>query len=171
MKYTEAERLAYAKCIESEEGIISIDPTADIHPTACIGKDGFGWIRQEDGTLYKMPHRFGVKIHANVSIGAHTCIDRGASKDTIIFSGVKIDNLVHCAHGVIIGPNTIVVAGTVIGGSVYIGSNCYLGMGCLIKNGVRIGNNVTIGMGAVVLRDIPDGETWIGNPARKLEKK
>jgi serine acetyltransferase len=38
----------------------------------------------------------------------------------------------------------------------------------MIKNKVKIGNNVTVGMGAVVLKDIPDGETWIGNPARKL---
>jgi acetyltransferase-like isoleucine patch superfamily enzyme len=60
------------------------------------------------------------------------------------------------------------VAGTVIGGSTEIGDNCYLGIGCMIKNKVKIGNNVTVGMGAVVLKDIPDGETWIGNPARKL---
>jgi acetyltransferase-like isoleucine patch superfamily enzyme len=43
-------------------------------------------------------------------------------------------------------------------------------MGALIKNKVRIGNDVTVGMGAVVLKDIPDGETWAGNPAKRLEK-
>ncbi len=43
-----------------------------------------------------------------------------------------------------------------------------IGMGALIGPGVNIGLGATIGMGAVVTKDVPEGETWIGNPARKL---
>ena len=43
-------------------------------------------------------------------------------------------------------------------------------MGAKIKNKVKIGKGVTVGAGAVVLKDIPDFETWVGVPAKKLEK-
>lgn len=45
-----------------------------------------------------------------------------------------------------------------------------IGMGALIGPGVRIGKGAVIGMGAVVTKDVPAGETWVGNPARKIEK-
>lgn len=45
-----------------------------------------------------------------------------------------------------------------------------IGMGALIGAGIIIGKNATIGMGAVVLKDVPDNETHIGNPAKKLGK-
>jgi acetyltransferase-like isoleucine patch superfamily enzyme len=38
----------------------------------------------------------------------------------------------------------------------------------MIRENVRIGAGAVIGMGAVVLADVPDGQTWVGSPARKL---
>lgn len=43
-----------------------------------------------------------------------------------------------------------------------------IGMGALIGPGVTLGKGCVIGMGSVVLKDIPPGETWVGNPAHKL---
>lgn len=43
-----------------------------------------------------------------------------------------------------------------------------IGMGALIGSGVTIGENAVVGMGAVVLKDVPDGETWVGNPAKPI---
>ena len=43
-----------------------------------------------------------------------------------------------------------------------------IGMGALIGPGVTIGRGATVGMGAVVLKDVPEGETWVGNPARPI---
>jgi UDP-3-O-[3-hydroxymyristoyl] glucosamine N-acyltransferase len=171
MKYTEEERLAFARSHEWKKVDNIISDITYIHPTAVIGRDGFGYVRNEGGGLEKMPHAGNVIIEDGVNIGAQTCIDRAVVGSTIIGTGTKIDNLVHVAHGVKIGKWCLIVAGVVIGGSAEIGDGCYLGMGCLIKNKIKIGKNVTVGMGAVVLRDIPDGETWVGNPARKLEKK
>ena len=53
---------------------------------------------------------------------------------------------------------------TRIGNKVYIGSNATL-------LPVRICDDVVIGAGAVVTKDITEPGTYIGNPAKKLEKE
>lgn len=171
MKYTNEDRLRYARTHRDIKVKNEIHSSAKIHRSACVGKDGFGYARDEKGELVKMPHQGNVIIEKNVEIGAHTCIDRAVNGSTIIGEGTKIDNLVHVAHGVKIGKHCLVVAGTVIGGSVEIGDNCYLGINCSIKNKIKIGNNVTIGMGAVVLHDVMDNSIMIGNPARQMTSK
>lgn len=142
------------------------------HGYSCIiGGPGFGYETDENGMPIRLPHLGNVVIGKNVELGSNVCIDRAVIGSTVIGDNVKIDNLVHIAHGAKIGKNTLIVAGSVIGGSCEIGENCFIGMNASIKNKVKIGNNVTIGAGAVVLKDVPDGETWVGNPARKLENK
>ena len=48
----------------------------------------------------------------------------------------------------------------------HIKFGCRIGSGAIIMPGVTIGENVSIGAGAVVTRSIPDGEIWLGVPAR-----
>ena len=136
-----------------------------------IGLPGFGYVKDETGKHIDMRHHGGVIIEENVFIHNFVNIDRGVIGDTIIRKGVKIDSFVHIAHGAEIGENTLIIAHAVIGGSCKIGKNVYVGMGAMIKNKVTIGDGATIGMGAVILCDVPAGETWVGNPARKMEAK
>lgn len=179
--YSNEERLAFAKGGKEDPVLMSGDDRGNwiadnttifdnvtIGFNNVIGKSGFGYAREPDGTLVRMPHNGYVILHENVEIGSNTCIDRAVVGSTVIGAGTKIDNLVHIAHGVKIGKNCIIVAGTVIGGSSEIGDNCTIGINASIKNKVKIGNNVTVGMGAVVLKDVPDGVTVVGNPARIL---
>ena len=140
----------------------------EIFPPEYRDNDRFGFVRDDDGSLVSFPHYGGVIIGENVDIGKHVAIDRGYLGDTVIGDGTKVDNLVHIAHNVVIGKDTMIVAGTIIGGSVSIGNRCFIGIGAMIKNGVSIGDDATIGMGSVVLKDVPPGETWCGNPAKKL---
>jgi UDP-3-O-[3-hydroxymyristoyl] glucosamine N-acyltransferase len=98
-----------------------------LHSNVVVGADGFGFVKQPDGTWTKMPHTGTVVIESNVEIGASTCIDRGSIGDTIVREGVKIDNLVHIAHNVEIGRNTVIAAQTGIAGSAKIGENCMFG--------------------------------------------
>lgn len=135
-----------------------------------IGRDGFGWVRQEDGTLFKMPHTGNVRIESNVEIGSNVCIDRAVIGETLIGEGTKLDNLIHIGHGAQIGKHCLIVAGSVIGGSAIIGDRTFIGMNVSIKNKIKVGNDCYIGAGAVVVKDIPDGETWAGVPAKKIEK-
>lgn len=168
--FTNEQRLEYSRSRYSYRPFDQIHPSAKIHPTATIGKDGFGYARQEDGSLIQMPHQGNVVIGESVEIGAQTCIDRAVNDSTVIGKGTMIDNLVHVGHGAHIGEHCLLVAGSVIGGSARIGSRVFIGMGALIKNKVTIGDDVTIGMGSVVTKDVPDGWTVVGNPARRLEK-
>ncbi len=43
-----------------------------------------------------------------------------------------------------------------------------IGSNATILPGITIGENAVIGAGAVVTKDVPPSEIWIGNPARKL---
>ncbi len=49
-----------------------------------------------------------------------------------------------------------------------LGDDVYIGAGAKIIGGVRIGSNVRIGANAVVTRDVPDGATVVGIPARVI---
>ena len=141
------------------------------HGTGCaIGGDGFGWIHLDQLERFwtRFPHIGGVWFGENVELGSNVTIDRGAIGDTEIGDGVKMDNGVHIGHNAQIGRNTLITAHAIVGGSAVVGRDCYLGLGSIIKNHVKVGNGVTIGMGAIILEDVPNGETWIGNPGRKL---
>lgn len=134
-----------------------------------IGNYGFGYEKDETGDYQKFEHLGNVVIHDHVEIHNNTCIDRGVLGSTVIYENVKIDNLVHIAHGVIIGRNSLIIANALIGGSAVIGENSWVAPSATIKNKVTIGNNNMIGMGAVVLKNTADHVTMIGNPAQTME--
>jgi UDP-3-O-[3-hydroxymyristoyl] glucosamine N-acyltransferase len=83
---------------------------------------------------------------------------------------VKVDNLVHIAHGVQVGRNSLVIANAMVAGSVQIGENTWVAPSSSIINQKKIGNNVTIGLSAVVVKNVEDGQTVIGSPAEEISK-
>lgn len=149
---------------------VTLGKNVNIYESVFFGESGFGFEKIDDKWIH-IPHSGKAIIGDDVEIFSSSFIARGTSDDdlTIIGDGTKIDYNCHIAHNVKIGKNCLIIAGTIIGGSVVIGDNCYLGIGCMIKNKVKIGNNVTIGMGAVVIRDVPDNVTVVGNPAKIIK--
>jgi sugar O-acyltransferase (sialic acid O-acetyltransferase NeuD family) len=103
----------------------------------------------------------GVMIAANATINPLAEIGRGVICNT----SSSID------HECIIGDFTHIAPGAVLCGNVKVGRSTFIGANSVIRQGIIIGNNVTIGAGTVVVKDIPDNSTVIGNPARKLLKK
>lgn len=81
----------------------------------------------------------------------------------------------YVAHDCVIGDYVTFAPGVRCNGRVHIGDFAYLGTNSVIREGtpdrpIRIGAGATVGMGAVVTKDVPDGVTVIGNPARIFVK-
>jgi UDP-3-O-[3-hydroxymyristoyl] glucosamine N-acyltransferase len=135
-----------------------------IHAGSVIGSDGFGFA-PEDKKYVKIPHTGIVQIDNDVEIGAGNTIDRATFGKTWIQSGVKTDNLVHIAHNVTVGENSLLVGQVGISGSVKIGKNAILAGQAGIAGHLSIGNNAIVGPQAGVAKSVPDGETVSGTSA------
>ena len=97
-----------------------------LHAGVRIGQDGFGFAMGAKGHL-KVPQIGRVIIQDDVEIGANSCVDRGALKDTVIGEGTKIDNLVQIGHNVVIGRHCVIVGQTGISGSAELGDFVVMG--------------------------------------------
>jgi UDP-3-O-[3-hydroxymyristoyl] glucosamine N-acyltransferase len=136
-----------------------------------IGGVGFGYEKNEQNEYELIPHIGNVVIEDFVEIGNNTTVDRAVLGSTILRKNCKIDNLVHIAHGVIVGENSLVIANAMVAGSVTIGKNVWVAPSSSILNKTNVGDGATIGMGAVVLREVESDQTIVGNPGKPLVKK
>ena len=131
-----------------------------------VGQDGFGFAMGPQGHL-KVPQIGRVIIQDDVEIGANTTIDRGASRDTVIGEGTKIDNLVQIGHNVVIGRHCVIVAQVGISGSTTIEDFVVLGGQVGVVGHVRIGDGrADRRRRATSTSDVPPGARWGGTPAR-----
>jgi len=136
-----------------------------LHAGAVIGSDGFGFAPNKEGTFDKIPQIGNVIIEDDVEIGPNNCIDRATMGSTIIKKGVKTDNLVHIAHNVVVGENTVLAGQTGISGSSKIGKNCMTGGQVGITGHITIGDNVKIAGQSGVSKNIKDNQVLQGSPA------
>ena len=143
----------------------TIGRNVKVHGGTVIGADGFGYERNDAGQLESFPHVGGVVIEDDVEIGANSCIDRGTLADTMICRGARIDNLVHISHNVHVGCDAVVIANSMIGGSVHIGDRVWIAPSVGVLNQKRIGADATVGFGAMVVKDVADGDVVMGVPA------
>ena len=140
-----------------------------IHPGARIGQDGFGYALGA-GRHLKVPQIGRVVIQDDVEIGANSTIDRGATRDTVIGEGTKIDNLVQIAHNVVIGRHCVIVAQTGISGSTTLEDYVVLAGQVGVVGHVRIGAGTQIAGSSNVNKDVPPGSRWGGTPAKPVRE-
>jgi UDP-3-O-[3-hydroxymyristoyl] glucosamine N-acyltransferase len=136
---------------------------------ARIGGDGFGYLPTEDGRWEQKPQTHGVVIEDDVHVGANACVDRGSYRDTRVGRGTRIDNLVHVGHNVQIGEDCLVVALSMLGGSAVLGDHAYVAPAAAVRDHLTVGADALVGLGAVVVRDVSDGEHVKGVPASAFE--
>jgi UDP-3-O-[3-hydroxymyristoyl] glucosamine N-acyltransferase len=147
-----------------------IGKNCKIQSTSTIGTEGLGLQFDETtGKYFKFPQIGGVVLHDEVEIGPNTTIRRSALDDTVIKSGTKIGAMCNVGHNCIIGENCILTCNVITSGSSVLGNNVYMGVSSTIRQGINIGSNAIVGQGAVVVKHIPDDETWVGNPAARIK--
>ncbi len=95
----------------------------------------------------------GCILTTNIEVGSHVSINPGCG----------------IGHDVKIGDFTTLMWRVNISGNVTIGECCLIGSGATVLQGLTIGSGVTVGAGAVVTKDLPDGCTAVGVPARILD--
>lgn len=132
-----------------------------IHAGAVIGADGFGFAFDTDHWL-KVPQVGRVIIGSDVEVGANTTIDRGAVDDTVIESGVKLDNQIQIGHNVRVGAHTVIAGCAAIAGSTSIGQHCKIGGGVGIVGHVDICDGVTVTARTLVTKSITEAGTYSG---------
>ena len=130
-----------------------------------IGADGFGFAPDEKGEFHKIPQIGNVRIEDDVEIGANTCIDRATMGSTVIHKGVKLDNLIQIGHNVTVGANTVAASQVGVAGSSKVGAGCMLGGQVGIAGHLTVGDGVKLASKSGISNSIPDGETYMGNPA------
>jgi maltose O-acetyltransferase len=121
-----------------------------------------------DGAVIRPP--FHCDFGYNISLGADVFLN---------FNCVILDVVaVNIGAGTQIGPAVQIYtadhprdpevrrSGAEFGRPICIGRNVWIGGGAIILPGVTVGDDATIGAGSVVTRDVPQGATVLGNPAR-----
>jgi UDP-3-O-[3-hydroxymyristoyl] glucosamine N-acyltransferase len=140
------------------------------HAGVVLGSDGFGFL-PVGGRLRKVPHLGNVEVGDDVEIGANTCIDRAKTGVTTIGSGTKIDNLVHIAHNVQVGPSCVLAGQVGIAGSSTLGAGVMLGGQVGVKDHLHLHNGVQVGAQSGLMRDAAEGEIVFGSPAVPMRQK
>ena len=150
-------------------GFALIGDRVRIYSGAIIGEAGFGVAASATGAM-DAPQLGRVILQDGVTIGANSCVDRGAYDDTVIGENTKLDNLVQIGHNVRIGRNCVLAAQTGIAGSTVIGDGVQFGGKSGTGDHLVIGDRVRLAAGGLTMRDIPTGETWCGVPAKPIRK-
>jgi len=106
----------------------------------------------------------GIEIHPGAKIGRGLVIDHGM--------GVVIGETAE------IGDDVLLYHGVTLGGTgkdkgkrhPTLGNNVVIGAGAKVLGPIYIGSNSKVGANSVVLRDVPEGATAVGIPAKNIIK-
>jgi sugar O-acyltransferase (sialic acid O-acetyltransferase NeuD family) len=107
-----------------------------------------------------------VVLEEGVSILTNAVLENGSR----VGMGTLINLAALICHDVQVGRFSEISPGAILLGESSVGNFTFIGSGAIINPGVKIGSHVTIGSGTVVLKDVPDGVTLVGVPARIVSK-
>jgi sugar O-acyltransferase (sialic acid O-acetyltransferase NeuD family) len=158
-------------------GLPTVYDWPDARVVVCIGNPRDYAVRARVVERLALPaERYATIVHPSASVGAGVTLGAGSvllaqavlTADVTVGAHVSVMPQAVLTHDDIVEDYVTIASGVRLGGAVRLGPGAYVGAGALVREGVRVGAGSLIGMGAVVLRDVPPGEVWAGNPARRL---
>lgn len=133
-----------------------------------IGSEGFQAIR---GYHKSIKHVGGTHIGLNVWIGDNTTIGNEAFEGySEVGENTKISNHVHIAHCCKIGKNCVITASVLMMGSTKLGDNVWLAPNSVLMNKVLVEKDAFVGTMSLVTKNVPEGITVVGIPAKSWVK-
>jgi sugar O-acyltransferase (sialic acid O-acetyltransferase NeuD family) len=160
-------------------GPLSAAREMDAAVVVCIGspRDYAARARVVD-RLDLPPSRYGTVVHPSAQVGSGCAVGPGCvllagvvlTADAALGAHVAVMPQVVVTHDDVVEDFVTIASGVRLGGGVRLAAGSYLGAGALIRESVTVGAGALVGLGSVVLRDVPAGQVWAGNPARYLRE-
>jgi sugar O-acyltransferase (sialic acid O-acetyltransferase NeuD family) len=122
---------------------------------------------------------FPVLVHPQAYVSPGALLSQGViiqwgcwvSTD-VVLADFSFLNVACCiGHDVSIGKYTSLMTTVDLGGHVQVGDCCYFGAKSTVVPGIRIGGDARIGAGSLVVQNVADGLTVMGNPARTIDHR
>jgi UDP-3-O-[3-hydroxymyristoyl] glucosamine N-acyltransferase len=129
-----------------------------------LGGPGFAYTAGAKGPE-RLHHLGRVVLEDDVHVGAGCTIDRARFHETRLGRQTALDNMVHIAHNVTIGPRTFLAAQCGIAGSARIGADCEIGGQVGFGDQCEVGDRCRIAGGSGVTRKYGDDLTLFWYPA------
>jgi UDP-3-O-[3-hydroxymyristoyl] glucosamine N-acyltransferase len=134
-----------------------------------IGVDGFGYAFTEKG-FYKVPQVGTVIIEDDVEVGGNSSIARAALEATVIGRNTKIDHGVVVGHNAVIGNSCIFSGQSGVAGSTRIGDGVICGGQVGIGDHLKVAGGVRLAGRSAVARNIDEPGDYMGTPAKPVER-
>ena len=127
-------------------------------------------IKEKGGSFFSIISSKSI-IHPNAQIGEGVMISAfcSISSDTKIGDFTTIHPFCNIGHDAKIGEYCEIESYTFMGGGSCIGNHVTLHTRATILPHVKVGNSAIVGAGSIVLRNVKEGITVFGNPAKKVE--
>lgn len=109
------------------------------------------------------------EIAPDAQIEAYATVDCGEREPTRIGARAWLMKLVHVGHDAQVGEDCELAPFTTVGGYSRLDRGVRCGINATVLPYVLVGAGARIGAGAVVTKNVPEGTTWAGNPARPLD--
>lgn len=147
----------------------------DINVMMCVGEPG---LRRNiaERLLLNYHLKFPPVCLANAQVCADLVMGKGCvvSMDSRISTNVRLGDFVFLntgakiCHDGCVGSYTTLGPDVTMAGNVTVGEDCNIGLGAKIIQQISLGSNVTVGAGAVVVRNLLEGITAAGVPAKQI---
>lgn len=147
-----------------------LGPRVSFGPHATIGCSDTEYERAPDGRHVRVPQRGTVILEGDTEVGAQATVHRPQTGVTRLGQGAKVGPWSEICGGATLGTDALVGADVRIGRGARVGAGAVIEPTSAVADGVTVGDGARVLAGTVITGDVPSGETWGGDPARRVDE-